>query len=80
MEKRFWIICTANRNFLKIIVRCYHNECILRNYSVQYMPKCEIFDRSDFHDFYTLKPFWLADFEAKISTCYFNFLRELGII
>jgi len=24
--------------------------------------KCEIFDRSDFHDFYTIKPFWVGDF------------------
>ncbi len=33
--------------------------------------KCEIFDRSDFHDFYTT--FWVADFGAKILTCYLNF-------
>jgi hypothetical protein len=30
------------------------------------VPKCEIFDRSDFHDFYTIKPFWVVDFGAKI--------------
>ncbi len=30
------------------------------------VPKCEIFDRSDFHDFYSIKPFWIGDFEAKI--------------
>jgi hypothetical protein len=29
-------------------------------------PKCEIFDHSDFHDFYTIKPFWVGDFGAKI--------------
>jgi hypothetical protein len=29
--------------------------CILK------VPKCEIFDRSDFHDFYTIKPFWVGD-------------------
>ncbi len=28
--------------------------------------KCEIFDRLDFHDFYTIKPFWVGDFEDKI--------------
>jgi hypothetical protein len=28
------------------------------------VPKCEIFDRSDFHGFYTIKPFWVGDFEA----------------
>ncbi len=32
------------------------------------MPKCEIFDRSDFYDFYTIKPFWVGDFRAKILT------------
>jgi hypothetical protein len=30
------------------------------------VPKCEIFDRSDFHDFYSIKPFWVGDFGAKI--------------
>ncbi len=30
------------------------------------VPKCEIFDRSDFHDFYTIKPFWVGVFGAKI--------------
>ncbi len=31
------------------------------------VPKCEIFDRSDFHDFYTIKPFsfWVGDFGLK---------------
>ncbi len=29
------------------------------------MPKCEIFDRSDFHYFYTIKPFWEDDFVVK---------------
>jgi hypothetical protein len=26
----------------------------------------EIFDRLDFHDFYTIKPFWVGDFGSKI--------------
>jgi hypothetical protein len=30
------------------------------------VPKCEIFNRSDFHDFYSIKPFWVGDFGAKI--------------
>ncbi len=30
------------------------------------VPKCEIFDCSDFHYFYTIKPFWVGDFGAKI--------------
>ncbi len=37
------------------------------------VPKCEIFDRSDFHYFYTIKPFWVDDFVVKILTCYFKF-------
>ncbi len=36
------------------------------------VPKCEIFDRSDFHDIYSIKPFWVGDFGAKIETCYLN--------
>jgi hypothetical protein len=39
------------------------------------MPKCEIFDSSAFHYFYTIKPFWVDDFVVKILTYYFNFLR-----
>ncbi len=30
------------------------------------VPKCEIFNRSDFHDFYSIKSFWVGDFGAKI--------------
>jgi hypothetical protein len=30
------------------------------------VPKCEIFNRSDIHDFYTIKPFWVGDFGAKM--------------
>ncbi len=30
------------------------------------VPKCEIFDCSDFYDFYTIKTFWFGDFGAKI--------------
>ena len=37
------------------------------------VPKCEIFDRSDFHYFYTIKPFWVDDFVVKILNYYFNF-------
>ncbi len=32
------------------------------------VPKCEIFDRSDFHDFYTIKSLWGGDFGVKISS------------
>jgi hypothetical protein len=37
------------------------------------VPKCEILDRSDFHYFYTIKPFWVDVFVVKILTYYFNF-------
>jgi hypothetical protein len=37
------------------------------------VPKCEIFDRSDFHYFFTIKPFCVDDFVVKIFTYYFNF-------
>jgi hypothetical protein len=30
--------------------------------------RCGYFDRSDFHDFYTIKPVWVCDFGAKIYT------------
>jgi hypothetical protein len=34
------------------------------NFSLQVptLPKCEIFNRSDFHDFYPIKPPWVGDF------------------
>ena len=28
------------------------------------MHKCEILDGSDFHDFYTIKPFWVGDYRS----------------
>ena len=31
------------------------------------VPKCEIFGRSDFHDFYTIKSLWEGDFGVKIK-------------
>ncbi len=40
------------------------------------VPKCEIFDGSDFHYFYTIKPFWVDDFVIKILTYYFNFWQS----
>jgi hypothetical protein len=44
------------------------------------VPKCEIFDCSDFPYFYTIKPFWVDDFVVKVLTYYFNFLGEPGLI
>ncbi len=31
------------------------------------VPKCEIFDRSDVHDFYPIKSLWEGDFGVKIK-------------
>jgi hypothetical protein len=38
--------------------------CILK------VPKCEIFDRSDLHDFYAIKPFWVGDTWAPLNEEY----------
>ncbi len=38
------------------------------NFQSLKVPKCEIRDGSDFHDFYTIKSFWVCDFRAKILT------------
>jgi hypothetical protein len=37
------------------------------------VPKREIFDHSDFPDFYTIKSSWVGDLLVKILTYYFNF-------
>ena len=37
------------------------------------VPKREIFDCSDFSDFYTIKSSWVGDLVVKILTYYFNF-------
>jgi hypothetical protein len=37
------------------------------------VPKREIFDRSDFPDFYAIKSSWVGDLLVKILTYYFNF-------
>jgi hypothetical protein len=37
------------------------------------VPKREIFDRSDFPDFYTIESSWVGDLLVKILTYYFNF-------
>ncbi len=42
------------------------------------MPKCEIFDRSDFDDFYTMKFLWGGDFGVKIKVCFFIFRGSFG--
>ncbi len=37
------------------------------------MPKCEIFDRSDFPDFYTIKSSWVGDLVVKIKKNFSTF-------
>ncbi len=37
------------------------------------VPKREIFDRSNFPNFYAIKSSWVCDLVVKISTYYFNF-------
>jgi hypothetical protein len=37
------------------------------------VPKGEIFDRSDFPDFYIIKSSWVGDLVVKIITYYFDF-------
>jgi hypothetical protein len=39
------------------------------------VPKREIFDRSDFSDFDTIKSSWVGDLLVKILTYYFNIER-----
>ncbi len=41
------------------------------------MSKCEIFDRSDFDDFYTIKSLWGGDFGDKINF-FFIFRGSFG--
>ncbi len=40
------------------------------------VPKCEISDRSDSNDFYTILSSWVGDLVVKILTCYFT---QLGV-
>ncbi len=35
------------------------------------VPKCENFHRTDFFDFFTIKPLWVGDFRAKIKNSKF---------
>ncbi len=52
-----------------------HNSFVVRLFCPLKVPKREIFDRSDFPDFYTIKSSWVGDLLVKILTYYFNFLR-----
>jgi hypothetical protein len=35
------------------------------------VPKCENFHRTDFFNFFTIKPLWVGDFRAKIKNSKF---------
>jgi hypothetical protein len=41
---------------------------LLLHFLLLKVPKCEIFDRSDFHDFYHIKSLWEGDFGVKIKS------------
>jgi hypothetical protein len=49
------------------------NKFIFQFYTFLKVPKREIFDRSDFPDFYTIKSSWVGDLVVKILTLCFNF-------
>jgi hypothetical protein len=60
-------IASSQRVVLSITVNWYEKpEERGRGPTKSKVPKCEIFHRSDFHDFYSIKPFWVGDFRAKI--------------
>jgi hypothetical protein len=42
------------------------------------VPKCDIFDRSDFHDFYTIKSLWEGNFGVNIKKMIFIFRGSFG--
>jgi hypothetical protein len=51
---------------LLLLLSVFDDEFLLK------VPKCEIFDRSDFDDFYTIKFLWRGDFGFKIKVCFFD--------
>jgi hypothetical protein len=50
----------------------WFNDQITRKTSLK-VPKREIFNRSDFPDFYTIKSSWVGELLVKVLTYYFNF-------
>jgi hypothetical protein len=60
--------CAAVALFLLCSLDCPAQDCCMLK-----VPKREIFDRSDFPDFYTIKSSWVGDLVVKILTYYFNF-------
>jgi hypothetical protein len=57
--------------FRKINIKCFLEFLLLYTNpgnTVLKVPKCEIFDRSDFHDFYPIKSLWEGDFGVKTKS------------
>ncbi len=46
--------------------------------SILKVPMCEILDRSDFDDFYTIKSLWGGDFRVKIKISFFIVRGSFG--
>jgi hypothetical protein len=44
------------------------------------VPKCEIFDHSDFDDFYTIKSLWGGDLWVKIKVFFLIFRGSFGAV
>jgi hypothetical protein len=42
------------------------------------VPKCEIFDNTDYDDFYTIKSLWWGDFWVKIKVFFYIFRGSFG--
>ncbi len=70
MGETFVISCLLHED----VKQTQHELCVvcLRRFRLK-VPKREIFDRSDFPDFYTIKSSCVGDSVVKILTCYFNF-------
>jgi hypothetical protein len=58
---KFVLLCFPAGSALHSTVIC----CTLK------VPKCENFHRTDFLDFFTIKPLWVGDFRAKIKNSKF---------
>jgi hypothetical protein len=69
----------GNAELTQLVLYINHNfegQLLFLIYSIQLalkVPKREIFHRSDFSDFYTIKSSWVGDLVVKILTYYFNF-------
>ncbi len=54
--------------------------CLVSDSHALKVPKCEIFDLSDFPDFYTIKSSWVGDLVVKINKKFYQHFRvHLGV-